>query len=291
MDAINEIVIFGLLRGAIFALAAFGFSLVLGVLGIVNFAHGVFVVLGALITWSLQQQLGTNIVIASLVAAAAMGVLGVSIQKVFISRVFKLHPLMILVQTFGVAVVATQLAELVWGGTERLVRVDLPGPAIVGIGDMLIPTWDIVVFAICLAAAGGLVLILQATSLGRAVRACRDSVDSASLVGVDVDKVFLITMGICGVWSGLAGALVVTQKPTGPYMHFYWTLDAFLVCIIGGLGSIGGALLGGFLYGVVNFAAYYYLPNQAPAIIFATLIVLLMVRPQGLFGLGQTVRK
>jgi branched-chain amino acid transport system permease protein len=291
MEAINEIVVFGLLRGAIFALAAFGFSLVLGVLGIVNFAHGVFVVLGALITWSLQQQLGTNIVIASLTAAAAMGVLGIVIQKVFISRVFKLHPLMILVQTFGVAVVVTQLAELVWGGTERLVRVDFPGPAIIEIGDIFIPTWDIVVFAISLVAAGALVLILQTTSLGRAVRACRDSLDSAALVGVDVDRVFLITMGICGVWSGLAGALVVTLKPTGPYMHFYWTLDAFLVVIIGGLGSIGGALLGGFLYGVVNFAAYYYLPNQAPAIIFATLIVLLMVRPQGLFGLGPSVRK
>ncbi len=291
MIEISEIVVFGLLRGAVFALAAFGFSLVLGVLGIVNFAHGVFVVLGALVTWSLQQQLGWNIAVAGITAAAAMGLLGVFIQKVFISRVFKLHPLMILVQTFGVAVVATQLAELAWGGTERLVKVQFPGPSLLTIGELYIPTWDIVVFVISLLGAAALVVILQFTSLGRAVRACRDNINSASLVGVDVNRVFLITMGICGVWSGLAGALVITLKPTGPYMHFYWTLDAFLVVIIGGLGSIGGALLGGFLYGIVNFAAYYYLPNQAPAIIFATLIVLLMVRPQGLFGLGPTVRK
>lgn len=291
MLEISEIVVFGLLRGAVFALAAFGFSLVLGVLGIVNFAHGVFVVLGGLITWSLQQQLGLNVAVAGLTAAAAMGVLGVVMQKVFISRVFKLHPLMILVQTFGVAIVATQIAELIWGGSERLVKVQFPGPALITLGDLYIPTWDVVVFAIALAAAAGLIAILQLTSLGRAVRACRDNLNSASLVGVDVNRVFLITMGICGIWSGLAGALVITLKPTGPYMHFYWTLDAFLVVIIGGLGSIGGALLGGFLYGVVNFAAYYFAPNQAPAIIFATLIVLLMARPQGLFGLGQTVRK
>lgn len=291
MIEISEIIVFGLLRGALFALAAFGFSLVLGVLGIVNFAHGVFVVLGALITWSLQQQLGLNIVLASLTAALAMGVLGVVIQKLFIARVFKLHPFMILVQTFGVAVVATQLAELAWGGSERLVKINFPGPALIELGDVFIPTWDVVVFAISLVGALALVAILQLTSLGRAVRACRDSIDSASLVGVNVDRIFLITMAICGIWSGLAGALVVTLKPTGPYMHFYWTLDAFLVVIIGGLGSIGGALLGGFLYGIVNFAAYYFIPSQAPAIIFATLIVLLMVRPQGLFGLGATVRK
>jgi branched-chain amino acid transport system permease protein len=291
MNEIAEIVVFGTLRGAIFALAAFGFSLVLGVLGIVNFAHGVFVVLGALVTWSLHTQFGLNIVLSSIAAAAAMGVLGIAIQKIFISRVFKLHPLMILVQTFGVAVVVTQLAELVWGGTERSVRVEFPGPALITIGNIYIPTWDIVVFVISLLAAGALVMILQMTSLGRAVRACRDSIDSAALVGVNVDRVFLITMGICGIWSGLAGALMVTLKPTGTYMHFNWTLDAFLVVIIGGMGSISGALLGGFLYGIVNFAAYYYAPNQAPAIIFATLIVLMMVRPQGLFGLGQMVRK
>ncbi len=291
MTEIIEIIIFGTLRGAIFALAAFGFSLVLGVLGIVNFAHGVFVVLGALITWSLTTQYGFNIAAASLVAAAAMGLLGIVIQKVFIDRVFKLHPLMILVQTFGVAVVATQLAELVRGGGERSVKVDFPGPALITVGNIFIPTWDVVIFVISLVAAGVLVVIMQMTSLGRAVRACRDSVDSAALVGVDVGRVFLITMAICGVWSGLAGALVVTLKPTGPYMHFFWTLDAFLVVIIGGMGSISGALIGGFLYGIVNFAAYYYLPNHAPAIIFATLIVLLMIRPQGLFGLGATVRK
>lgn len=291
MTEIIEIIIFGTLRGAIFALAAFGFSLVLGVLGIVNFAHGVFVVLGALITWSLTAQLGINIIVASLIAAAAMGVLGVAIQKVFIDRVFKLHPLMILVQTFGVAVVATQLAELAWGGGERSLKVEFSGPALLTIGDIYIPTWDIVIFVISLIAAGVLVMIMQMTPLGRAVRACRDNIDSAALVGVDVGRVFLITMGICGIWSGLAGALVITLKPTGPYMHFFWTLDAFLVVVIGGMGSISGALVGGFLYGIVNFAAYYYLPNQAPAIIFATLIALLMIRPQGLFGLGATVRK
>ena len=287
----EEIFLFGMLRGAIFALAAFGFSLVLGVLGIVNFAHGVFVVIGALVTWSLHTQFGFNIALASLTAAFSMGFLGVVIQKVFIMRVFKLHPLMMLVQTWGVAIVATEIANLVWSGSERLVRVNFPGPALITLGSMLIPTWDVVVFLVSVVAAGLLIALLQLTSLGRAIRACRDSLDSASLAGVNVDRVFMITMGICGIWAGLAGSLMVTLKPTATYMHFQWTLDAFIVVVIGGMGSIAGALLGGFLYGVLNFAAYFYSPNQAPAIIFAALILLLIMRPQGLFGLGQVGRK
>ena len=99
----------------------------------------------------------------------------------------------------------------------------------------------------------------------------------------------IMTLGVA--IASMVGALILGLRPTAPHMHFMWTIEAFLVVIIGGLGSMSGALIGGFLYGVLNFAAYYYWPSTAPAVIFGTLIVMLMLRPEGLFGLGTVVRK
>lgn len=285
-----DVLLFGFLRGAVFAMAAFGFSLVLGVLGIVNLAHGVFIVLGAVLTYLLYDE-GLPLVIAALMAALTTGLLGVLIQRLFIARVFDMHPLMVLVQTFGIAIIISEIANLIFGTSERLVRVDIPGLPTVGLGSLVVPTYELIVFAIALASAGLLAALLRYTEFGKAVRACRDSLESAALVGINVPRVFMLTMGICGLWAGLAGALILGLRPTAPHMHFMWTVDAFLIVIIGGLGSISGALIGGFVYGVLNFAAYYYWPSVAPAVIFGTLIAVLMLRPQGLFGLGQVIRK
>ena len=202
-----------------------------------------------------------------------------------------MHPLMVLVQTFGVAIIVSEVASKVFGSSERLLRLDVPGVPFVEIGSVFVPTYEIVVFAVSLISAGLLLAVLHYTSFGRAVRACRDSRESAELVGINVPRVFLLTMGICGAWAGLAGALILGLRPTAPHMHFMWTIEAFLVVIIGGLGSMAGALIGGFLYGVLNFAAYYYWPSTAPAVIYGSLIVMLMLRPEGLFGLGKVVRK
>lgn len=285
-----DIILYGLLRGSVFALAAFGFSLVLGVLGIVNLAHGVFIVLGAAITHGLYAA-GYPLVVAVLVAIVCTGLLGLFIQKAFIDRIFHLHPLMVLVQTFGIAVVVSELAELYFGSSERLLRVDVPGIPYIWLGEIFIPTFEVLVFLIALASAGILMALLKFTNFGRAIRACRDSKEAASLVGVNVPRVFMLTMGICGVWAGLAGALIVGMRPTAPHMHFIWTVEAFLVVIIGGMGSMIGALIGGLLYGILNFAAFYYWPSLAPAIIYLSLIFMLMIRPEGLFGFGAVVRK
>ena len=267
-------------------MAAFGFSLVLGVLGIVNLAHGVFIVLGAVLTYAFYNE-GLPLIIAALIAAMTTGLLGVLIQRLFIARVFDMHPLMKRVGQMKVP----QIANIVFGTSERLLRVGVPGLPIIELGSLFVPTYELIVFAIALASAGLLAALLRYTQFGKAVRACRDNLASATLVGINTPRIFTLTMGLCGLWAGLAGALILGLRPTAPHMHFMWTVDAFLIVIIGGLGSISGALIGGFIYGVLNFAAYYYWPSVAPAVIFGTLIAVLMLRPQGLFGLGQVVRK
>ena len=286
-----DLIVFGLLRGAIFALSAFGFSLVLGVLGIVNLAHGIFVVLGAAVTYWLVTDLQAPIVVACAAAALSAGLLGAVLQRALIARVFALHPFMVLVQTFGIAVVATELLNQAFSSSERVLRVDLGDlPPALDLGTF-VPTLDLIIFVIALVSAALLFLLLQRSEFGRAVRACRDSRRNAELVGIDANRIYMLTMAVCGVWAGLAGSLLVMLTPTAAYMHFHWTVDAFLVVVIGGLGSMTGALIGGFVYGILNFTAYYLYPTLAPAIIFGTLIVVLIARPQGLFSLGTLARK
>ncbi|TXL69711.1 branched-chain amino acid ABC transporter permease [Vineibacter terrae] len=286
-----DVLIYGLLRGATFALVAFGFSLVLGVLNIVNITHGIFIIFGGLITYTLFSELGWPLPLAVVTASLATGALAGVLQKAFIERVHSANPLMVLVQTLGLAIVITSIFEKTWGTSERLINAIIPGYPIIQVGDFIVPTLEVVTFVIALASAGVLYLAMERTEFGRTVRACRDNPRSAALLGIDISGVYLKTMIVCGLWTGLAGALLITTQPLAPYMHLHWTIEAFLIVIIGGLGSMPGVLVGGLLYGIFNHLAYFYYPAFAPALIFSGLVVLLLVRPQGVFGLGAVIRK
>lgn len=287
----EDVLVYGLLRGGLFAVAAFGFSLVLGVIGIVNFAHGVLVVFGGLCTEFLVSRFKLPYVAALAAAAALTGLLAMVMQRLFISRTFRLEPMMVLVQTFGVAAVVTELAALGLGTQERMLRISTPLPAGWMLGDTFVPSFDLVVFAVSLLSAGALFLLMRRTEFGRAIRAASDQRESAQLHGVDLARTFERTMLVAGAWAGLAGGLFVTLSPLAPYMHFNWTVDSFLVIVIGGLGSMVGALLGGLLFGVLSFGASFYAPTIAPAITFGVLLLFLMFRPQGLLGAGPATRK
>lgn len=287
----EDVLIYGLLRGGIFAAAAFGFSLVLGVIGIVNFAHGVLVVFGGLCTQWLATRFGLPYLVALPGAIAATGLVAVLMQRLFISRTFRLEPMMVLVQTFGIAAVVTELTALAWGTQERLLRVAMPLPAGFFLGETFVPSFDLLVFAVSLLSAGALFVLLAHTEFGRAIRAASDNPESAQLHGVDLARTYEKTMLVAGLWSGLAGGLFVTLSPLAPYMHFNWTVDSFLVIIIGGLGSMVGALLGGLLFGVLSFGASFYVPTIAPAVTFGVLLLFLVFRPEGLLGATKAKRK
>ena len=287
----TDVLIYGLLRGGIFAMAAFGFSLVLGVIGIVNFAHGALVVFGGLATQYLAVKFGMHYLLALATGSFATGLLAVFIQKVFIARTFRLEPLMVLVQTFGIAAVLTELGSMFWGTEERLLRIKTGLPPGWLLGDTFVPSFDLALFFLSLVSAGALFFILGKTQFGRAIRAASDNREAAQLNGINLSQTFERTMFLAGLWAGLAGGLFVTLSPIAPYMHFAWTVDSFLVIVIGGLGSMVGALLGGLIFGVLSFAASFYAPTVAPAVTFGVLLLFLIFRPQGILGLGPTTRK
>lgn len=287
----EDVLIYGLLRGGIYALAAFGFSLVLGVIGIVNFAHGALVVFGGLLTHYLATRFGLPYIAALAFGALGTGVLAALIQRLFVARTFQLEPLMVLVQTFGIATVITELGIHYWGSEERMLRIDTGLPPGFFLGSTFIPTFDFLLFVVSLLSAGLLYLLLQKTEFGRAVRACRDERQSAQLNGINLSATFEKTMFVSGVWAGLAGGMFITLSPLAPYMDFHWTVDSFLVIVIGGLGSMIGALVGGLVFGVLSFAASFYTPTIAPSVTFSILLLFLLFRPQGLFGTGHATRK
>lgn len=287
----EDVLIYGLLRGGIYALAAFGFSLVLGVIGIVNFAHGALVLFGGLLTHYLATRFGMPYIPALGLSALGTGVLAALIQRLFIARTFQLEPLMVLVQTFGIATVITELGIHYWGSEERMLRIDTSLPPGFFLGSTFVPSFDFLLFVVSLLSAGLLYLLLQKTEFGRAVRACRDERQSAQLNGINLSATFEKTMFVSGVWAGLAGGMFITLSPLAPYMDFHWTVDSFLVIVIGGLGSMIGALVGGLVFGVLSFAASFYTLTIAPSVTFSVLLLFLLFRPQGLFGTGDSTRK
>lgn len=286
-----DVVVYGLLRGGIFALAAFGFSLVLGVIGIVNFAHGALVVFGGLLTHYAATQWGLPYILALAVGAVGTGVLAVLIQRLFIARTFHLEPLMVLVQTFGIATVITELGIHFWGSEERTLRIETGLPPGFFLGTTFVPSFDFLLFLVSLVSALALFVLIKHTEFGRSVRACRDAPQSAQLSGINLNATYEKTMFVSGVWTGLAGGMFITISPLAPYMDFTWTVDSFLVIVIGGLGSMLGALAGGLIFGVLSFAASFYVPTIAPAVTFSVLLLFLLFRPQGLMGTDAVVRK
>ncbi|MEP9351893.1 branched-chain amino acid ABC transporter permease [Xanthobacter sp. KR7-225] len=287
----EDVIIYGLLRGGIYALAAFGFSLVLGVIGIVNFAHGALVVFGGLLTHYLATKFALPYVPALLLAAVMTGLLAGLIQRLFIARTFTSEPLMVLVQTFGIATVVTELGIHYWGSQERVLRVETGLPPGFFIGNTFVPSFDFLLFLLSLISAGVLYLLIQKTRFGRAVRACRDERQSAQLNGINLSRTFEQTMFVSGAWSGLAGGMFIALSPLAPYMDFDWTINSFLVMVIGGLGSMVGVLVGGLIFGVLAFASSFYFPTIAPSVTFSVLLLFLLFRPEGLFRTGQGARK
>lgn len=287
----EDVVVYGLLRGGVYALAALGFSLVLGVVGIVNFAHGAMVVFGGLLANYLVSQLAVPYLIAVVLSILGTGILALVVQRIFITRTFRLEPLMVLVQTFGIATVITELATLGWGSEERVLRITTGLPAGFELGPTFVPTLDLIIFLVSIGSASLLFYVMAKTEFGRAIRACSDNRESAQLNGINLKATFDKTMLLAGMWAGLAGALFVTLSPVAPYMHFNWTVDSFLVITIGGLGSMLGAMLGGLIFGILSFAAAFYLPTIAPAVTFGVLLLFLLFRPQGLLGAGSATRK
>ncbi|MFN3364433.1 MAG: branched-chain amino acid ABC transporter permease [Allorhizobium sp.] len=275
----------GLVLGGVYSLAAVGFSLIFGALGIVNLTHGIFVICGAYGAMLLFHGLGIDPFLATIPVGAVFFFIGYVYQRYLIQPAIARSSLVAsLLVTFGVALIARNLLQL---GFSPDLRTITPAYSFHSLtfGSLRIDIVRLIAVAVSLILLSLMALVLAGTGFGRRIRATAQQALAASLSGVNVPHVLGQTFGLGAAFAAASGAVLGIVQPFSPAAEDYWTLNAFIVVVLGGVGSPSGALLGGILLGLISsFTAQYIGPSFTNAVMFFVLVIMLLVRPQGLLG-------
>ncbi|MEW5910641.1 MAG: branched-chain amino acid ABC transporter permease, partial [Thermodesulfobacteriota bacterium] len=279
-----QVLVNGILGGGVYACAAIGFSIIWGVMNLINLAHGSMVIIGAYLTFTLFAVLGIDPFLTVPVSGVLLFCFGYLIQRVLINRVIEGSVFMTLILTFGLDLVLVNANLLFFTADLRLVS---PWYSGLGweLGSVKIPYARTGVFFFALFLTLLLHLFLSKTKYGNAIKATSFDKDAAGLVGVDVLKVYAVTFGIGAGMAGMAGSLISIIHSFSPIVGSSYTMKSFVVVVLGGLGSIPGAILGGLLLGIVeNFASVLFDAGYKDAFSFILLVLILVIRPRGLLG-------
>ncbi len=283
MDQILNVLVFGLLLGGIYALVSIGLNLIFGVVRIVNFAQGELVMFGMYGSYFAYAQFGMSPYVSVLVVAPLVGLLGVLIQRLVIQPLHNESNMQIFA-TFGLLMLFQNIMLAVSKG-EALSVSGQVGAGVLTVGDMRISAARLVTLTAVTLITIGLHLFLSRTMAGKSIRAVTQDKRAARVMGINVERTFLITFGIGAALTGMAGALLTPIYSITPAVGGNFILAAFAVVVLGGLGSVWGTYIGGLIVGVVEaFAGYYIDPALKNAIWFIIFIVVLIVRPSGLMG-------
>ncbi|HET7341239.1 MAG TPA: branched-chain amino acid ABC transporter permease [Methylomirabilota bacterium] len=276
----------GILTGMTYALVAVGLVLIFSVLRAINFAHGEYYMLGALIAWTVLDRLRWPYVVAVVGAAMASAAIGYVVSRVLMERLLVMPLAMAVLATLGVQLVLQNGAQIVWGASPKFFGGGWITP--VAIGDVGIVGQQLVIFAAAALAFAGLAWLVRRTRLGRAMRAVAQNREACAVVGLDVERVARVTFTLGVTFAGLAGALVgPVLVNVGTTLGLPMVLRCFAVIVLGGVGSVPGALVGGLILGVTeSFVAGYLTLQLRDAVGFVILITMLLVRPRGLFGVS-----
>jgi branched-chain amino acid transport system permease protein len=273
----------GLALGAIYVLFAIGLSLIFGMLTVVNFAHGSFFMVGAYVGLFVLM-LGGNFWLALVVTPLTVGIIGLIVERFLVRPLYGRgidYPLLL---TFGLSYVMVELVRIAFGKTGYPFDTPelLQGAVNIGIG--YFPLYRLFVLGAAAAVLVGLWLFLEKTSFGLIIRAGARDPQIVRVLGVDVSRVWLVVFGIGTGIAGLAGVLAAPLQGVIPEMGSTILAEAFVVTVVGGMGSIGGAVIAGLLVGVVVSMTSLFAPEMAKVSIFALMAIVLLVRPQGFFG-------
>jgi branched-chain amino acid transport system permease protein len=272
-----QLLVSGILVGAIFALVAYGMALVWGVMNIINIAQGEFVMLGGYVVFYLDRA-GVHPVVGIPVAAATMYCVGLALYRTVIFRIVDRDMFTSILATFGISILLQQLANQVFSADIRTVPSRLPSLLLAN-GLVTIPEIKLVGFGAALGVGAALIVFLRRTRLGRAIRATAQNARAARVLGIDTDHVYATTFAINCAICGAAGGLVAMTWFIQPYLGLTYTLRSFMIVIVAGLGNLPGVILAGAGLGVVEEAAGFVLGAEyQTAFIFLLLIVILVAR-------------
>jgi len=279
-----QVLLSGLALGGLYACIAAGFSLIWGVLNIVNILHGSLIILGAYLAYFAHQFYGINPFVFAPFGGLLLFVLGYVLQRTLIKRVMGEAVLMTLTLTFGLNLLLDNLMLKFFRADFRKITFD-PPLGILDLGPLGVPVDRLLATGVGLLIVGVLWLLLRTTQFGRAIVAVRMDRQTAALMGVRVDHTYALAFGLGAFMAGASGALLAAIFPISPVASGAYLGKAFVICVLGGLGSVPGVVLGGFALGIIeSFGTLAFGPEHALTLSFLLLIGLLMFRPSGLLG-------
>lgn len=282
----------GLSLGSVYAIIALGYTMVYGIAKMLNFAHGDVIMVGAYVCFCAMPYLGLPPLVGVLLAIVACTVLGIVVEKLAYKPLRNAPSLDVLITAIGVSYFLENAALLIWKSDPKTFPniVDLPSVVLFD-GQLTISAVTIVTILCCVAIAVGLTTFVNKTRMGKAMRACSEDRGAATLMGINVNSTISLTFAIGSGLAAIAGVLMCSAYPTlVPTTGLMPGLKAFVAAVVGGIGSIPGAFIGGIVLGIIEIFAKAYIGTQlADAIVFAVLIVVLLIKPSGI--LGKTIRE
>jgi branched-chain amino acid transport system permease protein len=283
-EVVAQALVSGLLIGFVFALVAAGLSLIFGVMDIVNFAHGEFLMLSMYLSFWMWALLGWDPVAALPVNAVALFLLGVVVYYALIRRVLKAPPIAQIFATFGLGVFLQALAVYFWLPDVRRIG-DTWVSGRLAVAGVFLSQPQVVAAVGAILTTAGLGWLLARTEVGRALLATAEDRQAAALMGIDPDRMFALAWGLGAACVGVAGGLLSTFYYIFPQVGAVFGLFAYVAVALGGFGSVAGAFLGGVIIGAVeSLAGVFIAPALKNAFVFAIYLVVVLVRPRGLFG-------
>jgi branched-chain amino acid transport system permease protein len=279
-----NIVVAGLLTGCVYGLMALGLSVIFGVIRIINFAHGAMMVVAMYAVLVANQKLGFDPLVVMPLIAAGLFLAGYALQRGVINRYITRPEHEQFLLLLAISIILTSSTLIAFGPDARNVQVDYAYDSY-EIGGVLVDKVRTLAALGAIGGAAALWAFFRFTRTGKSIRACADNHVGAAVVGLNVKRLYAVTFGIGAACVGASGALLLLLVDVQPYMADDYTLLAFIIVIIGGLGSMPGALLGGLLVGVSEaVAGFVIMPSLKSMFSFGLLIIVLLVRPQGLLG-------
>ena len=281
---ILQVLVNGILLGGLYGIMALGMSLIWGVMNIVNIAHGALIMLGAYLAFWMFTLWGWDPFVSLPITIAALFIYGYLLQRFLLNLVVRAQLFLTLLLTFGVEVVMINVARILWSSDLRQVT-----PAYAGtnfaVGGLTIPYVRLWVFVTTIVLSLLFFLLLGRTRLGRAIRATSEELRAARLTGIPVAHIYAVTFGLGAALAGAAGGLWGMLFPITPVMGGALTLKSFVVAVLGGLGTMMGAIVGGLVLGLAeSLTATYIGPTYPNAISFGLLVLILIFRPTGILG-------
>lgn len=281
MPILNAI-INGIFFGGSLALLAYGLNLCFGVLNIIHFFYGQTVMVGLYIIFTLTVWLHIPLIVSCLVAVAVITALHIVVHLGVVQPLLKAPLINQFLALASIMIILENSAMGIWGATYRGVPISLP---VLSIGELYIRTSNLIAFLGCLVVVGLLYLFLNKTYTGLAIRATAQDTEMASLMGMNPRRVYLITLALVGVLAGVVAAFFVPIYAVHPHWGGTFTLMAFVIVVLGGLGSLAGGLLAAFIIGVVMMvASFLTIPEGGPIAAYLIFLVVILLRPQGLLG-------